>query len=243
MESSKGLPDHLSGRSATGISIDHPIAQFELGPLRNFVYLAIDWQMRSAWIIDPQSDLSPLHEALRSHALKLEGILLTHSHHDHVAGVPALVQAFPGIRLVVGERDAQRLRPELRSRAQVTLLTTETEIALGARTIRALPTPGHSVGEICYFLGRFEDHAGRKHPPFLFTGDTVFIRDCGRTDFPDGSDEEMFASLQRIRALPPDTVILPGHHYQPECASTLARELLESPPFQCRSVEELAALP
>jgi glyoxylase-like metal-dependent hydrolase (beta-lactamase superfamily II) len=53
----------------------------------------------------------------------------------------------------------------------------------------------------------------------------------------------MFASLQRVKALPPETVILPGHHYQPECATELRRELEASPPFRCGSVEELRALP
>lgn len=78
---------------------------------------------------------------------------------------------------------------------------------------------------------------------FLLTGDTLFIRDCGRTDFEDGDNEQMFQSLQRIKKLPPATVILPGHHYQPETASVLELELLESAPLKCRSVEELAGLP
>jgi glyoxylase-like metal-dependent hydrolase (beta-lactamase superfamily II) len=53
----------------------------------------------------------------------------------------------------------------------------------------------------------------------------------------------MFESLQRIKSLPQDTIILPGHHYQPESTSTLEKELAESPPLRCRSIDELAQLP
>jgi glyoxylase-like metal-dependent hydrolase (beta-lactamase superfamily II) len=220
------------------VSVGQTIAQFEIGPLRNFIYLVIDWKTQSAWVVDPQADLGPLLNAFETHCLKLEGILLTHSHHDHVAGLPALVKMFPGIQIYVGKRDAHRIKAEFIANAQITLLSEEKNLALGSLSVRTIPTPGHSAGEICYFLDQTHEQ-----PPYLLTGDTVFIRDCGRTDFPDSSNEEMFASLQRIRKLPANTVILPGHHYQPEYTSTLERELLESPPFQCRSVNELASLP
>lgn len=235
----KTLPDHLAKRAATGLHAGEPVAQFEIGSLKNFVYLIVDWKDRSVWIVDPQPDLTPLRTAIKVHSLEPRGILLTHTHHDHVGGVPALVDEFPGIRIYVGERDLHRLRREAIKNASVRPLKQDEKITLGTSlTLQALLTPGHSAGEVCYFLA-----ATHGHPPYLLTGDTVFIRDCGRTDFPDGSNEEMFTSLQRIRALPPETVILPGHHYQPECASTLERELRESPPFRCRTVAELASLP
>jgi glyoxylase-like metal-dependent hydrolase (beta-lactamase superfamily II) len=53
----------------------------------------------------------------------------------------------------------------------------------------------------------------------------------------------MFESIQRVKALSPKTVILPGHHYVKDCATTVEAELVASPPFRCKSVEELAALP
>ena len=110
-----------------------------------------------------------------------------------------------------------------------------TNSEVGSIRVRVLHTPGHSAGECCYFF----ENGGK----YLFTGDTLFIRDYGRTDFADGSNEQMFASLQRIKALPPETVILPGHHYVRECASILSKEIVESPPLRCGSVEELASLP
>ena len=105
----------------------------------------------------------------------------------------------------------------------------------------AIHTPGHSAGELCYRL-EATDLKGELRT-YLFTGDTLFIRDCGRTDLETGSNAQMFESLQRLKKFPPDTVILPGHHYVRECASTLSREMETSPPLRCASIQELEALP
>ncbi len=216
-----------------GLKERETIAQFELGKYKNFVYLVLDWDSRAAAIVDPQTDVDTPLAALERHGLRLETILLTHTHHDHIAGVPELLRRFPKLSLRVHERDARRLSEDARARA--TPVADGERIAVGGLSLKALHTPGHSSGECCYFL--------EGAPPYLLTGDTIFIRDCGRTDLESGSTSEMFASLQLIRRLPPSTVILPGHHYKPECASTLERELKESPPFGCRSVQELEALP
>src|SRR5262249_45381168 len=117
------------------------------------------------------------------------------------------------------------------------MIKNEDLLLLGKTKVKALHTPGHSAGECSYLV------TSDGHPPYLLTGDTLFIRDCGRTDLPTDSNEEMFESLQKIRSLPPQTIILPGHHYQKETASTLATELETSPPFQCKNVSDLASLP
>jgi hydroxyacylglutathione hydrolase len=225
------MPPHLAGTEARGLVPGENVAQFELGPLRNFIYLLIDWPSRRAAIVDPQRDVATPLVALEKNGLTLERILLTHSHHDHVAGVGELLTRFPGIPLHAGEADVHRLKPEWI--ANLAVVRDGEKLRVGGAGVEVLATPGHSAGEVCYrFAGRY-----------LCTGDTLFIRDCGRTDFDDGSDEQMFASLAKIRTLPIDTVILPGHHYQSETASLLEIELLESPPLKCRSVDELRKLP
>jgi glyoxylase-like metal-dependent hydrolase (beta-lactamase superfamily II) len=223
------LPDHLSGEDAQGAHRDQPVCQFEIGEMRNFVYLILDWAERKAAIVDPQRDLSAPLEVLSKNGFSLEAVLLTHTLHDHIAGVPELAKQFPSVPFYAHPLDAHRLDQE------ISTLSDGQKLNVGSLEVEVLHTPGHSAGEVCYRL--------KASPPCLFTGDTIFIRDCGRTDLATGSNEEMFASLQRIRQLDPKTVILPGHHYKRECASTLERELRESPPFQCKNVKELASLP
>jgi glyoxylase-like metal-dependent hydrolase (beta-lactamase superfamily II) len=65
----------------------------------------------------------------------------------------------------------------------------------------------------------------------------------GRTDLGTGSDAELFATLQRLKTLPPETLLFPGHHYAPPCISSLEIEMRTNGAFTCKSVEELAALP
>ena len=233
------LPPSLDQNRALGICENEPIAQYEIGAGKNLVYLILDWSSKKAALVDPQRDLTvPLRDLIK-HGFTLEFCLLTHTHHDHIAGVPELHAR--GIPICVHLEDQHRLPRDVQTSETTQLLRDSETLLLGGLSIRVLYTPGHSAGECCfYFEARGANGLSR---PYLLTGDTVFIRDCGRTDFPDGSNEQMFQSLQRIKSLPAETVILPGHHYALETASTLARELLESPPFCCRSTEELAALP
>jgi glyoxylase-like metal-dependent hydrolase (beta-lactamase superfamily II) len=208
------------------------IQQYEIGSMRNFVYLLVDWNSREAAMIDCQRDLTAPLADLKLHRLELTAILLTHTHHDHVAGLTELLAAFPQARLHAHEIDAHRLKPA--ERARLVVVQDEEVLQLGSTSIRVMHTPGHSAGECSYFIPSV---------PAIFTGDTLFIRDCGRTDFADGDNAQMFASLQRIKTLPPTTRILCGHHYAPECESTLERELRESPPLRAESVKALAELP
>lgn len=229
------IPDHLAGTAPRGLVPGQPIAQWEIGPMKNFVYLLIDWQAKRAALVDPQEDLSAPLEALRAHDLTLDRVLITHTHFDHVAGLPALVRDRPDLAVVLHRADLHRIERLLRGRAPALVEDGQT-FAVGGLEVKALHTPGHSAGHACFLLQGLA-------PPALVTGDTIFIRDCGRTDLETGDDAQMFASIQRVKALPPETLILPGHHYRPEVASTVGRERETSPPFQAASVAALAALP
>jgi glyoxylase-like metal-dependent hydrolase (beta-lactamase superfamily II) len=231
------LPDSLSLDHATGAHERNPVAQFEIGSYKNFVYLAIDWEQKKAIIIDPQFDLTLILEPIQKYNLELCGILLTHSHFDHTAGVPEVLKLKPDCPIYVHKQDLHRLSDSIQNQARIQLLNDGQSIRVGSLTLEAIHTPGHSAGECCFLM------KGDFSTPYLFTGDTLFIQDCGRTDFETGSNEQMFTSLQRLRKLPPQAIILPGHHYRTPCASTLAKELRESPPFQCKTIQELAALP
>jgi glyoxylase-like metal-dependent hydrolase (beta-lactamase superfamily II) len=214
---------------------------WELGSMRNFVYLLADSTTREALVVDPQKDLEPLLKTIEREQLTLTKILLTHSHFDHVAGVPGLLARFPDVKVLVGTKDRWRLRQT----PDASIETIEggerldhcpmTE--LGRTTIHHLKAPGHSAGALVSFFRKGEQ-------PFAFTGDTLFVRDCGRTDLETGSARELFETIQRVRQeLPPQTILLCGHHYAGQITTVLAAENDESGPFLCRSLSEFEALP
>lgn len=218
-----------------GIMQNHPIAQFEIGNYKNFVYFILDWKTRHAAIVDPQKNLSIPLEALEKYKFQITQVFLTHTHWDHVAGLPELLTRFPEITVTLHEADLHRIQPILRSSVKIRKATDGEILTVGTLQIKVIHTPGHSAGECCFLTNTT--------PPYLLTGDTIFVRDCGCTDLPTGNIEEMFCSLQKIKKLPSNSIVLPGHHYAPECGSTLQKELLESPPFACQTVQELDQLP
>ncbi len=228
------LPAHLAGTAAVGIREKEPIAQYELGSMRNFVYLILDWKTKKAAIVDPQKDIQTPLDALEAHGFELDLCLLTHTHFDHIAGLPELLNRMPGLPIVLHSDDQHRLS-KIPPTAKLILAKDGGEILLGKMPIEIMHTPGHSAGELCYRIGA--------DPGYLLTGDTLFIRDCGRTDLDTGSEIDLFRSLQKIKKLPLETIILPGHHYAPEVASWLSREIETSPPLRCKNTEELQALP
>ncbi|MFZ9596212.1 MAG: MBL fold metallo-hydrolase [Bdellovibrionia bacterium] len=211
------------------------IIQYEIGDYQNFVYLVLDWEEKKAAIVDPQADLLFPLNFLKKYDFHLTDVLLTHTHFDHIAGLSTLIRTHPHLLVRVHRDELHRLPDPVMNTAQIKLVQEGHILHIGKIGIQVYHTPGHSLGECCYWVPG--------DPPYLLSGDTVFIRDCGRTDLPTGSTRQMFDSLQRIKKLPKNTILLPGHHYRAESSSTLAQELKTSPPFLCQSVEELEALP
>ncbi len=157
----------------------------------NYAYLVIEGT--ECAVVDP-GEAPPVEATLARERLTLRAIWLTHHHGDHVGGVPALVAARPGIPVVAGARDAEKIKG-----VTVTLRDGD-PTALGGLTATAIANPGHTLGGISFHVG-----------DAVFTGDTLFGGGCGRMF--EGDPAMMHASLMRLAALPPDTLVYFGHEY------------------------------
>jgi hydroxyacylglutathione hydrolase len=156
------------------------------------------WLLRDASgtvaIVDP-GEAAPVIAAIDAAGGRLDLILLTHHHGDHVAGTDAVRARFSA-RVVGAKADAHRL-------PRLDIAVAEGDVvAVGESRARVLDTPGHTRGHIAYL---FEgDHA-------LFCGDTLFSLGCGR--LLEGTAADMFASLAKFAALPGETRVYCGHEY------------------------------
>jgi len=179
-----------------------------------------DTQLADVYILDPGA-AQPVLDYLEQYKLALKGILLTHHHHDHIDGACDLQKYF---NVPIFGPDSTRI-------PQVTHhLYDGNELQLGKHTAKIVSLPGHTLDHIAYLI----ETANK--PPLLFSGDTLFAVGCGRLF--DGTAQLLYQALQKIAALPDDTLIYGGHEYtlanikfaltiEPENADLKAREVVE----------------
>lgn len=223
-------------------TVSYIVQQQIIGTTRNFVYLitAVAGDQKESFVVDPQPDLAPWEKQLSALESTLKGILLTHTHHDHVGGVGKVVDKYK-VPVFVHKADVHRISKSAAKESFV-FIENDQVLKLNGLNICVLHTPGHSAGECCFYVSNSEAAAGHAQS-CLFTGDTVFIGDVGRTDLDTGSTKDMYESLQKIKSLPTETVIYPGHDYGPAPTATIGEQMRTSAAFRCKSVEELDALP
>jgi glyoxylase-like metal-dependent hydrolase (beta-lactamase superfamily II) len=169
------------------------VKQLKVGSMENFVYVVSDPVTKEALVIDSGWDVGPALEFSKEGGHTIKFVLATHEHFDHTRTIKELA-ARAGAKVVAHVKSP--LEADLRVDDGDTM-------QLGKSEIQVLHTPGHTEDSICVYDGRN-----------LFTGDTLFIGTCGRTDLPGGSAEKLYDSLYRkILNMPPDTEIYPGHDY------------------------------
>lgn len=201
-----------------------PYLKLEVGELQTNVYLFFSASSRKCFVIDPGAEAKRIIAGIEKEKLLPQAVILTHGHADHVGAVAALLSHFH-LPLWLHEADEKEMRSqvnrefaamfgiELPPAASRLLIDGET---LGDADLKleVIHSPGHSPGSILLF-----------GEGLLFTGDTLFKDDVGRTDLPGGDGLQLQDSLDKIKKFPAATVILPGHG----AASILEQELKSNP--------------
>jgi glyoxylase-like metal-dependent hydrolase (beta-lactamase superfamily II) len=182
------------------------IRQLAIGYMDNLSYLIGCENTRQALVIDPGPDADRFVAEAEKENLEIVTIVNTHGHGDHTAGNAALKER-TGAPIIIHELDGDRY-----PKADV-FLSDEKTLQLGDISFDVIHTPGHTRGGICL-------HARGN----LFTGDTLFVGDSGRTDLAGGDRPTLAKSIRRLMELPDETVVWPGHDYGPTPSSTLGWE-------------------
>ncbi|KAF3793128.1 Beta-lactamase hydrolase-like protein [Nymphaea thermarum] len=174
---------------------------------------------KPAVLIDPvdravDRDLNLIEEL----GLKLIYAMNTHCHADHITGTGLLKKKMPEVKSIISK--------DSKAKADI-LINAGDKIHFGNLFLEARATPGHTVGCITYVTG---DGPNQPNPRMAFTGDSLLIRGCGRTDFQGGSSTQLYRSVHsQIFSLPKDTLIYPGHDYKGYTVSTVGEEILYNP--------------
>lgn len=193
---------------------------------KNFAYL-ISGSGGRCVIVDP-SNVEMILEYLKMNGNRPEKIMLTHSHFDHTEGVEELVKIF-GIPVFIHKKGIDRLGAQL----QPIGLEDGDIITIEETEIKVLYTPGHIDDAVCLYI---EDEN------IVITGDTVFVGGCGRADFENSNVNDLFNSIQRIKNLPDETIIYPGHDYGDKPTSTVKIEKEKNSYFLARDFGEFYRL-
>lgn len=187
-------------------------ATFPSGPFQTNAYVVSCPETKQAVIIDPApGSASKIAEYIEKEGLKPKEIWLTHSHWDHIADIEPVKKLY-SIPLAVHPLDKENLEspgsdgiPCWISIAEITpnhLLKEGEILTLGSMRAIVIHTPGHSPGGVCYYF---------PEQGLLFSGDTLFQGTIGNLSFPTCQPSLMWKSLEKLAALPPATVVLPGH--------------------------------
>lgn len=184
------------------------IKKQQFGSMDNNAFIIIDEETNQSALVDCPEDTCPMYDLIGDTDLKY--ILLTHGHYDHILGVNGVKDSFDA-KVVISKEDAPMLSSSKLSLAAFTgasqdnidadiLVSDGDVIKLGDLDIKVMATPGHTKGCVCYVV----DNA-------VFTGDTLFKLNCGRTDFPGGDGHEMLDSLHKLRDLDGVFYVFTGH--------------------------------
>ena len=188
--------------------------------MANFTYIVGSRSTREVAIVDPAWDIEGLIKHLEERDYTLTAALATHYHPDHVGGgmgghsivgVAELMEHKP-VKVYAHKHEADGMKKVTAlSDSDLVKVDSGDTLDVGNVQIEFLHTPGHTPGSQCFRVRNT-----------LVSGDTLFIDGCGRVDLPGSNSEDMYHSLQKLKSLPDDTLLLPGHNYGQVPNATMA---------------------
>ena len=202
--------------------------QLELGPMQNFIYLIGDPQTHEAAVVDPGWEVPTILQTAQRDGYRLTNAFVTHHHFDHVMGLADLLKAVD-VPIYVHRDDAPLLSV---ARSSLKPVSGGETVQVGNLTIHLIHTPGHTEGSQCLLVN------GR-----LLSGDTLFIRACGRCDLPGSDPAKLYDSLTHtLKALDDTTLLCPGHHYADVPTAPLGDEKQANPFLSAPSLHDFLRL-
>jgi len=162
----------------------------------NYIYV-VEYGPGVCIVVDP-GDASPVESVVSQRNVELTHILTTHHHFDHIGGVKELHRKYGST--IIGPSEVKELDSVVQDGDLLTF---------GDFSMRCIATPGHTAGGVCYYMTGKQLEA-----PVLFSGDTLFAYGCGRLF--GNNAETMYGSLQKLAALPDESLVYPGHDYTEE---------------------------
>ena len=180
------------------------VHQIPVGNMQNYSYILEDEDTSEAIIIDPSWDLVELELIIKKNNLKIKYIVNTHHHFDHTLGNEAMAES---THAPIIQHELSELKNDIK-------VKDGDFIEFGNSKLKVLHTPGHSKDSIC-LIGDGK----------IFSGDTLFVGNCGRIDLPGGSVQDLYHSLfDVLYSLDDDLVMYPGHNYGSSEVSTIGKE-------------------
>ena len=194
------------------------VHQIPVGPMQNFSYIVVDEKSSESIIIDPSWNLMELELIIKENNLKIKYIVNTHYHDDHTRGNEDMVVS---TKAPIIQHESSTLKNDI-------TVTDGDFIEFGNSKLKVLHTPGHSNDSIC-LVGDGK----------IFSGDTLFVGNCGRIDLPGDSASKLYHSLfDVLYPLDDNLVLYPGHNYGSTEISTIGKEKMTNMIMQKRTEQQ-----
>jgi glyoxylase-like metal-dependent hydrolase (beta-lactamase superfamily II) len=198
------------------------VHQIQVGNMQNFTYIVEDDDTNEAIIIDPSWELVELELLIKRNNLKIKYIVNTHHHFDHTLGNEAMTES---TKAPIIQHESSELKHDI-------TVKDGDFIEFGNSKLKVLHTPGHSKDSVC-LIGDNK----------IFSGDTLFVGNCGRIDLPGGSAKELYHSIfDTLYSLDGSLILYSGHNYGNTETSTIGQEKITNFVMQKRTEQQFVEM-